>query len=103
MRRWLAKLKRIRFVYRRSSNFTKTAVATALLLSVVALVTLGIATENARQQAQALKDQAAQLEQDNDRLEENIDSLGSADSVDQIAKDELGLVDPDTVIVKPES
>ncbi len=102
MRRWLAKLKRIRFVYRRSSNFTKTVVATALLLSVVALVTLGIATENARQQAQALKDQAAQLEQDNDRLEENIDSLGSADSVDQIAQDELGLVDPDTIIVKPE-
>lgn len=102
MKRWLKRLKRTRFVYRQSSNFTKTVVATALLLSIVALVSLGIATHNAKQQAKALADQAAQLEQENGELQDNIDALGSADSVDQIAKDELGLVDPDTIVVRPE-
>ena len=103
MKRLLARLKRIRFVYRRSSNATKMAVMCAIVLSVAALVALSISTHAANVRAQELKDQAAQLEQENDRLEDKIDSLGSADSVEDIAKDELGLVDPDTVIVKPES
>lgn len=99
----LTRLKRIRFVYRASSNFTKTVVMSAIVLSIAALVTLNLSIQSANARAQALKDQAAQLEQENNRLEDNIDSLGSADSVEQIAKDELGLVDPDTIIVKPES
>lgn len=103
MKRLLARLRRIRFVYRRSSNFTKTVVMSAIVLSIVALTALGISIHSANARAQELKDQAAQLEQENDRLEDKIDSLGSADSVEDIAKDELGLVDPDTIIVKPES
>ena len=103
MRRLLARLRRIRFVYRRSSNFTKTVVMSAIVLSVIALAALSISIHAANIRSQELKDQAAQLEQENDRLEDKIDSLGSADSVEDIAKDELGLVDPDTVIVKPES
>ena len=103
MRRLLARLKRIRFVYRRRSNFTKTVVMCAIVLSVAALVALSIAIHAANARSQELKDQAAQLEQENDRLEDKVDSLGSAGSVEDIAKDELGLVDPDTIIVKPES
>ena len=103
MKRLLSRLKRTRFVYRRSSNFTKTAVMSAIVLSVAALVALSISIHAANARAPELTDQAAQLEQENDRLEDKIDSLGSADSVEDIAKDELGLVDPDTVIVKPES
>lgn len=103
MERWLEKLRRTRFVYRRSNPFTKTVVATALVLSVIALAALGFAIHDAQNRTQQLKDEAAQLEQDNAQLEDKIDSLGSADSVDQIAKDELGLVDPDTIVVKPES
>jgi cell division protein FtsB len=51
----------------------------------------------------SLKDQAAQLEQDNGQLKDKIDGLGSVDSVEDIAKEELDLVDPDSVIIQPES
>ena len=51
----------------------------------------------------SLRHQAAQLEQENSQLEQDIDSLGSLDSLQQIAKDELGLVDPDTVVLQPEN
>lgn len=102
MKRLLSMLKRVRLVYRRSSNLTKVAVMAAIVLSTAALLTLHFTIQSTKAQTEANRDQAAQLEQDNARLEENIDSLGSADSVEQIAGDELGLVDPDTVIIVPE-
>ena len=46
-------------------------------------------------------DEAAALEQENADLQEDIEALGSAQSVQEIAKESLGLVDPDTVIIKP--
>ena len=94
---------RIRVVYRRSSKLTKMAVCLAIALSTVTLLVLRSATLDARAQTDALKDQAQQLEQENDRLEDKIEDLGSIDSVEQIAKDELGLVNPDTIIIEPEN
>lgn len=95
--------KNVRFVHRHSSRLTKTALCLAIAFSAVTLLVLHTATLNAREQAQALRDQAQQLEQDNDRLQDKIDNLGSLEGVEDIAKDELGLVDPDTVIIEPEN
>lgn len=96
-------IKNIRLVRARSSKLTKTAICLAIVLSTVALLALHAATLHAKAQAEALKDQAQQLQQDNDRLESNIDGLGSLEGAGQIAKEELGMVDPDTVIIKPEN
>ncbi len=95
-------LKRLQPVYRRSSTLTKTVVITAIALSMAALLTLQLAITATQKRYEEQKDQAAQLEQENNQLEQNIDNLGSADSVDQIAKDELGLVPTDAVIISPE-
>jgi len=95
-------LKRVRLVYRRSSVLTKTVVLSAGVLAMAALLTLNLTIEGVRNKTNELRDQAAQLEQENSQLEENIDNLGSVEGVEQIAKDELGLVDPDTVIIEPE-
>lgn len=95
-------LRRIRLVYRRSSTLTKAVVLSAVVLSMAALIAVKLSSDAAQDRIQDLKDQAAQLEQENQKIEENIDGLGSADSVEQIAKDELGLVDPDTVVIEPE-
>ena len=92
----------IRLVYHRSRTLTKAAVLAALVLSMAALVTLGIARQNAKDQAAKLREQAIQLEQENVRLEQYIDDLGSVQSVERIAAEELGLVDPDTVIIQPQ-
>jgi len=95
-------LKRVRLVFRRSSTLTKTVILSAGALAMAALLTLNLTIDATRQKTEDLRDQAAQLEQENSKLENNIDGLGSLEGVEQIAKDELGLVDPDTVIMKPE-
>ena len=95
-------LKRVRLVFRRSSMLTKTVILSAGALAMAALLTLNLTIDATRQKTEDLRDQAAQLEQENSKLENNIDGLGSLEGVEQIAKDELGLVDPDTVIIKPE-
>ena len=80
--------KRIRLVYRRSSTTAKVIVLAAIILSTAALLTLRGAIQDANAEAQALRDQASQL--------------GSLNGIEQIAKDELGLVNPDTIIIEPQ-
>lgn len=94
-------LSRVRIVYRRSSPLVKCVVLATIVLCTVTLLTLRFAIQDANTKAEDLRDQAAQLEQENQKLEENISGLGTVDSVKQIAKEELGLVDPDTVIYSP--
>ncbi len=91
----------IRLVYKRSSRLIKCVVLCAIVLSTVTLLTIQAQLQGAQARRDALQNQAAQLEQENGQLEENIDDLGSIDSVEQIAKDELGLMNPDTVIMTP--
>jgi len=93
---------RIRLVYKRSSNLTKIVVLCAVVLSTATLLTLRWALLDTQAQSDALKDQAAQLEQENAQLEDKNEALGSVDSAMDIAQDELGYVDPDTVFFDPE-
>ena len=92
---------RIRLVYKRSNTLTKVAVCAAIVLSTAALLTLRSAALDAQADREALQQEAQRLEQEQNQLNDKLDSLGSADSVEQIAKDELGLVDPDTIIITP--
>ena len=93
--------KRIRLVYRRSSPLLKCVVLAAIVLSTVALIALRGSILEARAQFDALRAQAAGLEQDNNRLSSYIAELGSVQSVRRIAGEELGLVDPDSIIFTP--
>ena len=95
-------LKRIRLVYRQSSMLSKAVVLSVIVVALAALLTLHLTIAAAQDRTAELADQAAALEQENKELQENINGLGSADSVGQIAQDELGLVDPDTVVIDPE-
>lgn len=94
--------KHIRIVYKRSSTLLKCVVLTALIVSAVALLTLRGAYLQQLQQQEALRQQAAELEQDNDLLARNISQLGTLQGIRRIATEELGLVDPGTVIFVPE-
>lgn len=94
---------RIRLIYKRSSTLTKVLVLSAVVLSTAALLVLRGVIADTDAKNQALLGQAAQLEVQNAQLQQNIDKLGSLDSVIQIAGDELGLVDPNTVVLVPEN
>ena len=96
-------LRRIRLVYRRSSNALKWVVIAALALGIASLLLLRGAILDLEQQAEELRQQAAILEQENKKLEKSISQLGTVQSVTELAEELLGLVDPDTVIFQPES
>ena len=102
MKRLVRMLKKVKIVFCKSNTLTKTVVLSAIALSMAALLALNLTISIAEARTDELTDQAAQLEQENKQLEENISDLGSADSVGKIAEDELGLVDPDTVVIEPE-
>ena len=96
-------LSRIQFGRRRSSNATKLVVAVSIVLCMVALITLRLSMNDLQNRTVKLYNRAAALEQENSSLENKIANLGTVQSVMEIAKEELGLVQPDTVIFVPAS
>ena len=92
---------RIRLVYRRSSMFLKCVVLVTILLSTAALLALTVSLQQIRQQTETLRAQAAELEEENEQLAEDISLLGTIESIKRIATEELGLVDPDTEFFSP--
>ena len=72
------------------------------MLSMVALLTLSWAKYDVQKQTQEMMGEAARLEQENAQLGQKIDALGSVQSAEQIAQEELGLVSPDTVLIDTE-
>ena len=91
----------VQVVYHRSKPLTKVVVIAAIALSIAALITLRWAQLDIQAQTQDMRQEAAQLEQENAQLEDKINDLGSVQSVMDIAQEELGLVNPDTVIIVP--
>ena len=95
-------LSRIKIDYRRSRPLTKMVAVAAIALSMVALLTLSWAKYDVQKQTQEMMGEAARLEQENAQLGQKIDALGSVQSAEQIAQEELGLVSPDTVLIDTE-
>ena len=95
-------LKRIKPVYRRSSNRMKIFVIIVIIIGIAALFMLRGALADVNASNRELESQAAHLEQENEDLAEKISIQGSKEAVIQIARELLGLVTPDTVIVQPE-
>jgi len=92
----------IKLVYRRSRTLTKIVVLAAVVLSIAALLTLGSAISANRENAEAYRKQAIELEQENSRLEQYIEELGTIQGVVRIALEKLGLMEPDSIVIQPE-
>ena len=92
---------RIRFVYKRSSTLTKVLVLSAVVLSTVTLLGLRHRIQKTEAQIAAAQSQLAREEQENAKLEQKIEALGTLDGVNQIAQDELGMVPTDSVVITP--
>lgn len=97
------KAPRFRLVLHRSSLLTKIVVLVALVVTTAVLLTLTLGIRSARKAEAESRAQAAQLERENEELAENIQQSGSVENHKQIAEEELGLVDPNTVIFIPEN
>lgn len=97
----MAKNKRIQFEFYRGSAAIKIIAAVAIVLTILALTALRWRQNKLQADTDALRSQAAELEHENQELQDKIDNIDSVDGVKEAAEDELGLVDPDTVIIEP--
>lgn len=91
----------IRLVFRRSTPLTKVVVLAALVLSIAALLALRTAILHTESQSEALRSQAASLEQENAELTDKLENMDNVEGIVDIAGEELDLVDPNTIIFKP--
>ncbi len=93
---------RLQIEFRRSRPVTKIMVIVAIVLSTAALVTLRLATDRMQTQTDDMRSQAAWLEHENGILDQRLEDIDSVQTVKEIAREELGLVDPDTVVFETE-
>jgi len=96
-------LRNAKVVIRQSPAALKIVLIVLILFSMVTLAALRWVHTGILEETENLRAEASALEHANDRLEEKTDELGTVKSVEDIAREELGLVDPDTVIIDPQS
>lgn len=95
--------KKIKLEIRSAPLALKILLALLILFSMAALTALRWVHLNLQEQTDSLLTEAAAVEYANSELERKKGELGSVQSVTEIAREELGLVGPDTVIINPET
>lgn len=88
--------------FRHTPLLAKTVVTAAILVCTVTLIALHVTMQETERELSALSQQAAALDQENLILTEKVEKLGTVESYLQIAAEELGLVEPDTIIIESE-
>jgi cell division protein FtsB len=91
----------VKVVYTRSHPLTKLVVIALILVCMASMITLGLAGIRLKTQIEALRQEAAQLEAEIEELSDKLGRLDSVEGVEDIAQDELDLVDPDTIVIDP--
>ena len=94
----MAKRRKTRVVFRKASPAVKVLILVTILLSTIALVMLYAAIEQSRQQYEDMRQEAGRLEENNQDLSDQIEEMGTLESIIRIAMERLGLVLPDTTI-----
>jgi len=94
--------KKVKVEVRPTSALLKILLIVLIVFSIVALIALRWVHNGILFQIDELKEEASGLEYANEELERKMGELGSVQSIQDIAKDELGLVDPDTILIDPQ-
>ncbi len=92
------KKQKVRFVYRRSSLVVKVIVLICLILLITTLVIIKAVTGRYERKAQQGWADAASQEQENNVVQQYIDEIGTPQSTQRIAQEELDLYPSDAVI-----
>lgn len=91
----------IKVTYTRTHPMTRVVIITVLVLCTITLITLRFLSWQRTSEIEAMRQEAAALEAENDDLQSKIDGKDSVEGLEQIAGDELDLVDPDTIVIDP--
>ncbi len=87
---------------RPAPNILKILLILLILFSMAALMALRWVHNGIQAEIDTLKEEAAAIEHDNSVLDEKTKDPDSIENIQNIAKEELGLVDPDTIIIDPQ-
>lgn len=90
------------FVRRKPPLALKVLLALLILVSALAVTALSWVHGAIQQETEQLRDQAAAVEYANSQLEERIQEPDTFENMLKAALEELGLMDPDTVVIDPE-
>ena len=96
-------LKNIKIVLRPASPKLRRAVILLIVCAILATAALILVNQRIRGGTSELLDAAAELEGEITEMQDRIENAGTPQVIEQIAKEELGLVDPNTVIINPDS
>lgn len=96
-----AKKHNIQLEIRPSSPILKVVVIVLIVFSMAALLSLTWVRGSIQSRTDEMRAEAAALEHENAVLNEKISRLDSVESVREIAREELGLVDPNTMVLDP--
>ena len=91
----------VKVEYARCHPLTKVVVIALILVCMAALITLAWSGNQLRREIAQLREEAAHLAAENAELKEKIEDLGSVEGVENIAEDELEMVDPDAIVIDP--
>lgn len=80
--------------FKKAGIITKILIAALLVYAVVSLVTVRSKTAALNAQTQQLQQQITDMTQSNAELEYKIEHSEDADTIEEIARDKLGLVKP---------
>lgn len=90
-----------KIVLRPSPMLLKIVLTLLIVFSIGALAAIRWVHLGLREQIGEMRQEAAGLERANEDLGNKKDALGTAKSVEDIAKEKLDLVDPNTVLITP--
>ena len=96
-------LRNAKVVVRQSPAALKIVLIVLILFSMATLAALRWVHTGILEETENLREEASALEHANAELEVKTDELGSVKSIEDIAKEELGLVDPNTIVIDPQS
>ena len=94
------KIGKVQVILFKSSRRGLIPLALVISFTAAALGTLSWVEHRMARQTEDLRAQAAQVEYENDLLEQYTQELGSVKSVERIAREELGMVSPDTILIE---
>ena len=92
-------LKNAKIVVRQSPASLKIILIVLILFGMVTLAALRWVHTGILEETENLRQEASGLEYANEVLDQKTEDLGSVQSIQDIAKEELGLVDPDTILI----
>jgi len=90
-----------RIVWNHSTPLLKILVVSLVVFSVLALAALSWVRLSVQEQTRQAQELAAQTAGQNRRLEERLGDMESEEAIRAMAEEELGLVDPNAVVIVP--